>query len=450
MERLFSRGRGGAIAAIICALVAAGVFSGALGVDFVFDDLVDIADNPSARAASFLDRSPYTNRPLTKASYALNDAAHGLRPAGYALVNLMLHVVATCCALVLARRAFGRAHTPYADLLAVGATLVWAVHPALTESVTYLSGRSMALSGALTLGALVAASGERPRPFVAFICAALAPLARETALIAPLMALWWRFTIDATAAHDGRRLAPIWLGAGLAALVVALMPRHRDLVAFSLEMRDPLLALRGNVHAAAETLSFWAAPWRVTILPQPPLPYGWMEVETLWRLALFAAAGGAAIALRRRAPVAAFGLGFALLALAPSQSFLWRADPVALKPLYLAGFGLTLAAFGAFSRLVGGRASFMLGLALTAGLAALTVQRNALFARETALFEDATHKTPAQGRAWIAYGAALMGEGRIDEARRAIETGLDLDPSNLTGQALAAQLATIGGVESPH
>ncbi len=422
------------------------VFANALGVAFVFDDLGDIVDNPSAHAATFFDRLPFTNRPLTKASYALNDALHGAAAAGYAAVNVTLHAVAALLALVLLCRAFAAARMPAALTLALAVCLLWALHPALTESVTYLSGRSMVLSAALMLAAVVASTGRRPHPVAAFICALLAPLARETALVLPFILLWWSLTVG----HAPRRQWPVWLGALLAAMIVAAMPRHRDLVAFSLDLRDPVTALRGNLLAAAETLGFWFAPWRVTILPDAPPPYGWLEGPTLAALAGFATAALASVFLRRRAPVFAFGLGLTLLALAPAQSVLWRADPVALKPLYLAGLGLTLAAIDLIRRAVGARGVLIVACVVAIPLGVLTHDRNVLFRSEVALFHDAVEKAPENGKAWIAYGGALMGAKRYEDAERALRRGLELRPFDERAMNLLELLATIRSVERRH
>lgn len=420
------------------------VFANALGVTFVFDDLGDISGNTSARAATFLERLPFTNRPLTKLTYALNDAAHGLVPAGYAAVNVTLHLIAITLVFLALRRAFRQSESTDASLCALAVCLMWSVHPALTESVTYLSGRSMVLSAVLMLGALLAATGERPRPAIAFLCALLAPLARETALILPLILVWWQITLG----PRGRSL-PVWLGTGLALLIIALMPRHRDLIAFSLDMRDPVTALRDNIHAATETLAFWLTPWRVTILPDTPPPHFWLETSTLLRIAGFALAALLAILLRRTAPIAAFAIGLALIALLPSNTIIWRADPVALKPLYLAGLGLTLAGVSMAQRLIGARAVLALALPVSLALAAMTFERNKLFAGEVSLFADAVAKTPDNAKAWIAYGSALMGEVRYDEAEAALTRGLDLAPFDERAMNLLELIATIRSMERP-
>ena len=424
----------------LLALVAA-VFVNALGVTFLLDDIGDIVGNVSAAAETVFERLPLTNRPVTKLTYALNDALHGAVPSGYAAVNLALHLVATVCAFILCRRALTAAGMSCATAVALSACALWAVHPALTESVTYLSGRSMVLGSVLMLGAMLAATSRQPRLVTAFLCAALAPLARETALVLPLVLLWWRFTIGGPVSQG-----PVWLGTLLAAAVIALMPHHRDLIAFSLEMRDPITALRGNIHAAVETLTFWVMPWRVTILPEAPLPYGWLEVPTLARLAGFLAAVALALVLRRRMPVIAFGIGLALLALAPSQTLIWRADPVALKPLYLAGLGLSLAAADCLRRIAGIRIAVCVSVLVALSLGAMTASRNVLFASATALYGDAVQKTPDNPDALVAYGGALVAEQRYDEAHDVLTRALDRAPHDERAMNLLELVATFRGV----
>lgn len=432
------RAAGAAGLAALLALAVTGVFAGALNGIFLFDDIGDITANPSAHAATFLDRLGAMNRPLTKASYAAQDALHGLNPAAFHAVNIALHALSVALAFLLLRRAarWSMADGALATGLAFCVAAVWAVHPALTETVTYVSGRSMGLSALLILVLLLAASGAPSRLSTAlvFLAALAAPLARETALIAPAILAWWLLTVQPAEPRRlfWRRLAPALIGAGIAAALIFASSRHADLVAYSLRTKPPLEALRGNVHAAFDILAYWATPLKVTIDPAPPLSWPWDDARTLAKLAFIAALAMAALVERRRRPLIAFGLGLALLALTPSNTLLWRADPVALKPLYLGGLGLTLAAGGllilALSTRGGRRAFAAAALLVAAVLAAATIQRNTLFANETALWRDATVKTPDYGRPWIMLGYALFNEGRLDEAEAALRRGTDLDP----------------------
>lgn len=421
-------------------VLTAAAFAPGLRAGFVYDDLRDVAENPAAQAGTFLDRLPATVRPLLKASYALQDATTGLSPLALHAVNLALHLGAVLLVLALLCRAATLAGYAAQAAGRIGwiAALLWAVHPALADTVTYVSGRSAGLSTVLLLGCLLAATAERPRRVAAFLLALAAPLARETALVAPLLFLAWQVCLgpDDTPARVLRRALPVWLGALTAALVIAAMARHRDLVAFSLDQRGPLDALRANVFAIPEILRLWVAPWRISILPSQPTVYGWTDAPTLWRLLPLVALPALALGLRRQAPVAAFAVLWTLLALAPTNSFIWRVDPVAVRPLYLAGIGLALLAALALARLPFGQ---WLALALALGLAPLTWQRAVLFRDGVSLFADAAAKAPNDARARMMHGLALANAGRVDEARAALGAALTLDPF-LTEAANALRL----------
>ena len=75
---------------VLVALILA-VFANATGGVFVFDDIADILQNDSAKAATFVERLAAMNRPLTKASYVANWLFSPL-PAGFAIAGVAMHV----------------------------------------------------------------------------------------------------------------------------------------------------------------------------------------------------------------------------------------------------------------------------------------------------------------------------------------------------------------------
>ena len=417
----------------------------ALKAGFVYDDRNDIVLNASARAETFFERLPVMVRPLLKASYALQDALGGMDAAAFHAVNLGLHLATTFLLLMLLRRAL--ALTGVDRAVATVAVLLWALHPALTETVSYASGRSMGLSTLLLITALLAATGPTPRPILAGLCALLAPLARETALVAPLLLLAWQITITRGDAPRRAflRAAPVWIGTLLAALIIATMARHRDLVAFSLDQRGPIDSLRANLFAIPEILRLWIAPWELSILPAQPVIYGWTDGPTLLRLACLIALPAVALTLRRRAPVEALAILWTLLVLIPTNTILWRVDPVAIRPLYLAGIGLSLLISLALARLPFG---LWLAVALAAPLGAMTFTRAMLYRDEVALFADAAQKTPLEPRAYRMLGLALANAGRVAEAREALDKALRLDPFDTEARNAIGLLDISGAIYS--
>lgn len=335
-------------------------------------------------------------------------------------VNLALHLGAVALVFVLINRALrlSGADDSRANLVAALTTLLWSLHPALTDTVSYVSGRSLGWSGLLVLAAVLAGTGDRHRPVLAFACAALAPLTRETALVAPVLLLAFQITVGHMMPQPVRRSAPVWIGALIAAAILAAMPSHRDLVGFSLDQRGPLDAL-------PEILRLWVMPWDISILPTQTVTHGWTDPPTLIRSAGLALATGIAIALRHKAPVVAFAVLWTLLALLPTNSVIWRVDPVAVRPLYLAGIGVLLLAASGLARLPFGRWP---GLALAVGLATMSWERATLYQDAVALFADAAAKAPSEARAHLMYGLIMANAGRGEEARAALQKALELDP----------------------
>jgi hypothetical protein len=422
------------------ALAAALVFANALGGDFQFDDWRDVVGNDAARAESFWTTIAGTVRPLLKATYALNDWIHGAWPAGFIAVNVALHLVNATLVFFLLRHIVA-AFAPDARTVAVlsaAAAILWAVHPLATETVTYVSGRSQTLSSALILAALVLGTGLQTHASraTALGCAALAPLARETALILPALLFWLELfrAEPQTWRQLFQRLLPILAGTAIAALVLAALPAHRAFVEFSFASRTPFEALRGNLYAIGDILFYWIAPWRITIDPEPSLAFGWTDVETICRGLALVAALALAVILRKRGPLVTFAIGWTLLTLLPTNSIVWRADPVSIKPLYLASLGFVALVAWIGARVIAKERAgwpFVAIIVATAiALGAMTAHRNALFASPVLLWEDAVTKTPKHARAWLQLAIAYYNAGRDDDANRAIETTLEIEPWN--------------------
>ncbi len=424
------------------AALAAAPFAAAIGAGFVFDDESEVVGSVTPLGA-LGSRLPHLGRPLLKLTYALGLVAHGPSAAGFRTVNVALHALSAALVFLLAERwlAARGAAPGAARRAAFAGALLWALHPLAADTVTAVSGRSMGLSTLLVLVAfvLVARDGapSKGRAAAAGICAFLAPLAKETALVLPVLLAWWEATLGDAASprrERARRLVPVAAGAAAAALVLAALPRHRELVEFSLAVRPPLEALRGNVQAVPAMLGLWAFPWRLSVDPARPLEYGWTEAPELARLALLAGAAALALAFRRRAPWAAFAAGFALLALAPSSTVFWRLDPVAVRPLYLASIGPAVLAAALVARAAAAgaapvrRLAFAGSLLLAAALGAGLLRRNALYLSPVALWEDAALKAPRSARAKTNLGYAYLAAGRLDDAERALESARATDP----------------------
>lgn len=144
--------------ALLCGVIVV-PYVNSLENPFIWDDSNAIVNNPTIRSIWPLWtplqpplETPVSTRPLVNLSFALNYALHGLDVRGYHLVNLGLHLLTACLLFATVQRALTtgisntRSHV-HRSLLALLATLAWAVHPMVSEVVNYTTQRSEALGG---------------------------------------------------------------------------------------------------------------------------------------------------------------------------------------------------------------------------------------------------------------------------------------------------------------
>jgi len=303
---------------------------------------------------------------------------------------------------------------------AFAGALLFALHPAHTEAVTYISGRSVSLMALFYLASVLAYLREGPRWLSpALFLAALA--IKEVAVTLPF-ALLLCDALDPKRGFDPRRQWPHWLvlGAGLA--LMAALPRYREMLETSLALRAPLEQLGLQLGALARHVGVLILAVPPNIDPQvPALP----PVAGLAVLAALAVG----VALLRLQPWYALALLWFLLHLAPTNSLLPRLDAVNDRQLYLSSIGPLALAGLALAWVPRGRLVPLVALVLVLG--AGTVLRNADYRSETALWADTVRKSPGKARAWNNLGYAHQLEGRREEARRAYERALALDPEHL-------------------
>lgn len=331
---------------------------------------------PIGDAGDTLERAFW--RPLTVLALAVGRALPGDGAFGPHLVSLALHALATLLAWRLAARLL-QGNVPGALVAAL-----FAVHPVQAEPVAWAAAVNDPLAGALVLGALLAHArwgaregGPRGAPLLGGLCALLALLAKEQALVLPLF-------IVALELVQGRRPAARALAPYIAALAVWYLTRawiFRDVFAGLLQRQGDFgftpareASFRVELLGGFLRLLAWPVDLAVFRPVRPVSPSGDTSAlqGALW-LAAFGAA--AAAALWRRARVAAFGLALTIAAPVLVAGALHTAGryPLSDRYLYVSVFGFALVVVGAAWR--------HLPRAAALGLAALVVVAGALGTR---------------------------------------------------------------------
>jgi hypothetical protein len=393
------------------ALVAAAAYVPSLFGVFQFDDYNVIVHYPTVHSwEALFERAGGGVRPLLKASYTLNWTLG----FGFSLFNIAVHALNAALLFLIGQRLFGDRRA------ALISALLFALHPAATEAVTYISGRSSSLMAAFYLGAMLAyLQGYRFWSAFLFI---LAVATRETAVTLPAALLLcelcragrpsWREIL--------RRQWPHWALLLAGGVFILFNQRYFDLIAYGFGERslfDNLLTQVGGISYLVLRL---VSLHGYNIDPALPTLTEWTPTLA-FQAFLLAALLILGIANLRARPWIAFGVLWFFLQLSPTNSIVPRLDVANDRQLYLASWGLFLALC------VQVRAT-PVWAAVAVLFAVSSVMRQLDYRSEIALWESDVALAPWNARAHNNLGYAYQLAGRTEEARREYHAALLFDP----------------------
>jgi Flp pilus assembly protein TadD len=186
-------------------------YANSLSGSFVFDDTKQIVGNPALRSWGNVLRAftsdvwsfqrgmltkdipPPYYRPLFTAYLTLNYKLFGLWEPGWHLMNLLVHTGATVAIFFLIKRLSGD------RLIATVAALVFGLHPAHVESVSWISGIPDPLAALFYVPGLIwyvryRTEGDKKFLIASVIAYGLSALCKETPLALPLVFIAWELT----------------------------------------------------------------------------------------------------------------------------------------------------------------------------------------------------------------------------------------------------------------
>ncbi|MFN2384956.1 MAG: tetratricopeptide repeat protein [Thermoanaerobaculia bacterium] len=410
-------------------------FANGLTAEFTYDDKAIVRDNPRIRRPAGFPQILETGyfgrpkgagtnyRPVLLASYAVQWWIHGGRAVSFRIVNVLLHAVV---AAMLVRFLLAAGLT---EPLAQGAGVLFAVHPIHVEAVTSIVGRAETLAALFALlfvrwTAQVAPGGRwRALRYAAgFLCLFLGILTKESAAVAPLLAMLLLYARAeggpwARLRASFRRGAVLLAGSALA-LAGVLLLRARviggflkgNTAIFALENPlAPLPFLDRAINGSAilfRYLGRCVAPllltadesaWSLPLLrAEDPAAY-------VWPLLLFALAA-AAIRAMPRVPGLAFGFLLFVAAFAVTANILFPIGTVFAERLaYLPSAGVCLmlawVILGTAPRWTAITAGRLAALAaVTVLFGARTAVRNVVWQDDLTLFSNLVATSPASAK----------------------------------------------------
>jgi protein O-mannosyl-transferase len=438
--------------ALLLAVLAA--YGNALHGAFQFDDYNVIVNSGVVHSwAAWHADVAHGLRPLLKLSYTLN-WVYGPDVLGFHLFNIGVHFLNVLLIYALASRLFERSsgNDPQRKRwAALFAALLFAVHPANTEAITYISGRSMSLMTLFYLAAFLAYIKGREENKAMWLYAVspalfiLAVAAKETAVTLPFALLLWEVCYVPMASPGNilrnvlRRQGVHWCVFLLLALLLFFNDRYWRLMAFSAGLHSVQENFLTQLHALTYLLGQLLLPWRSNIDPDLPIMTTWNQVwldGLLWSILLVAAMWN----LRKR-PWLSFALGWFVLQLFPLYVFLPRLDVANDRHLYLAGWVMLLpVAVVCAGRLADIRLRNTMATALVLALAGLTLLRNEVYRSEVALWEDTVRNSPHKARPYNNLGYAYFLAGDRPQAEQAYLTAVKLNPGYWLAENNLAQL----------
>ncbi len=242
---------------IVAATVLA--YTNSLSGAFVFDDTKQIAGNPALRSWGNVLRAftsdvwsfqrgtltkdipPPYYRPLFTAYLTFNYKLFGLWEPGWHLMNLLVHCGAAVAVFVLVKRLSSD------RLIAILAALIFGLHPAHVESVSWISGIPDPLAALFYVPSLIwyvryRTGGDRKFLVASVIAYALSTLCKETPLALPLVFIVWELTRTRTRHGLSRRGREIILQMVPFAVVTAGYLALRFSVLGRLSWKHPFMA----------------------------------------------------------------------------------------------------------------------------------------------------------------------------------------------------------------
>lgn len=419
------------------------------------DDFPNIVQRPSVQMHNLAPdallqaarEGDLAQRPLTNVTFAIDwwrsgapagagPSATAALPRTFIATNLFIHGLAAILVLALAWLACGRPWPAFA------AAAWWAVQPVHMTAVAYASQRFTSLAALLILAAVTAwVAARRPevgprRKFlmaVAAGCAALAPFAKETGLLALPLLLLAEFTLCRPAGplYRGPRDGFLLGAACLATLALALDlllhgPARTYLDAifaarYQFGMGEQLLT-QARVFFFYLSLVAWPDPARFSLLHDFPMSRGLLAPATSL-VAWLAIAAWIALALRclgqgRR--ILAFTMLWVPVAASMENSIL-PIEPVYEYRLYLPSVGLAVLIAWAAARVPAGpRRHAVLAAVLLWSAAAATVTwgRAPLYGSSAAIADEMYRHAPSNPLAALAVGTMDLEQGKPAAAER--------------------------------
>ncbi len=433
------------------------VYANSLFNGFVMDDEIIIESNPVTHHLSNIRDvlfapdviKPYY-RPLNRASYLIDYQLFGRNPMWFHAVNVFIHLLNALLLYLVASRLLANRSA------ALVAALLFAVHPANSEAVNFISARNTLLALCFSLASLLSFLKAHEKgirwPFISALLFFLGLLSKETAFMLIVVITIYTFSPSPWFEAKILRDKLISLLPFLLAVVFYFTMRTyslQGLVGAEIPTDGLLSRLSMNYHIIPQYARLLLVPLDLTVFHTVPkgdifnppwfLPAWAVIFAAIW------------LVIRSRQPAALFGLIWCAVNYVPISNIVpIPSDPITERFLYLPAVGIFIM-LGAIVLRLNARiwTRRAVGVAATVILllfASMTIERNRDWMDDYSLYLSGVKNNPASSEAHCNLGTALLQDkGNMEAARREWEKALSLDPNNSDAMTQMGTYAAVTG-----
>lgn len=447
-----------------CYLLLAAVVLAVYGMTFynawTYDDMYVVVNNPDTFSfANFLQNN-YPGRPLRELTHLLERNLFGVQPAGYHILQLLLHAgngIMVC--MIMMRCGISRLPA------LIGATLIL-VHPFQSESVANIGHRKELL--ALFFGCLsvlsfqhifTSSAGRRHiHMTIAVLMFVIALAGNETALTFPLVWLGYE-RLFAREKHGylfaNKVVLALFVCLVLGFGIYKIMPfvfnsNQLTMLYFKNNFFDNSGALLPHIMAVLTVPAIYGYKlfFPYSLAPEYVIPFSrsFFQPVAFTSFAMLLALTGTAIKCRNSRPAVSFGILWILALYLPVSNIVPVGYSMADRYMYLPLAGVGIAVAGAFDAMQEHRRLLSaIAWPLLCAMSIVTVIQNGYWRNEFTLWEHTVKINPLSSAAQESASHAAMLNGNLSGALEHARESVRLNPYRAKSYFTLAMVEEITG-----
>jgi Flp pilus assembly protein TadD len=424
---------------ILLFVIGAAVYANTLRNGFVWDDLLIIHPNEYIRSWEHIGQLFVTDvhhfaidksnfyRPLQMLTFMLDYSVWQFNPVGYHITNTFLHIMTGWAVFAVLNVLFvsSSCSKETGRKLALGAALLWLVHPVHTQCTTYVSGRADILVTLFILLTVLAYIKEKRG--LSILCFVLALLSKELAVLAPLFIILYDVILRHGQKINWKRYVPyILVLAGYIGLRLTILNFPS---AFN---TDEIPGLYSRILTAFHAVVIlWGSlifPFKLSMIRNIPFEHSLLDWQVILSVLCVFFVIGLALVKRKQYPLVAFGVLWFFIGYVPGMNIVAMNANASEHWLYLPSIGFFMAIvwiIGQWSVRHTFVFSLIIGI-LAIGWGGRLIVRNTDFKDEITFYERTLKTNPNHARIVYNLGTAYAMQNDFQRAEPLFERAIEL------------------------